>query len=251
MVTGMRSALRQATRTGRVLEAKKLAYRLLHPTPPSWHLRDQRDIELIRCLISWSLSPAGHAVDVGAHKGGFLRDMLRVAPDGRHLAIEALPHLAAELRSRYPEAQVVNAAASDSVGQVSFTHVANLPALSGLREQPWEAELEARVITVPSVTVDSIVEEKARVELIKVDVEGAELQVLQGAEETLRHGRPLVVFEFAARTADVYGTSAESMHEFLASLDYRLFDIEGRGPLTTAQFSEVVATAQLWNFVAH
>jgi hypothetical protein len=51
---------------------------------------------------------------------------------------------------------------------------------------------------------------------MKVDVEGAELQVFKGAVETITRSRPLIVFEHGLGGADYYGTSPGDMYDLLA-----------------------------------
>lgn len=59
----------------------------------------------------------------------------------------------------------------------------------------------------------------SRVDLIKVDVEGAEMDVLIGAERTLRDKRPIVVVEF--NTAD----AQKECERFLRSIGYACQEI--------------------------
>ena len=63
---------------------------------------DQRDSDLVRRLLAWSLAPDSCCIDIGAHAGSVLREILRAAPDGRHIAYEPLPHLAEHLRAEFP-----------------------------------------------------------------------------------------------------------------------------------------------------
>ena len=54
-------------------------------------------------------------------------------------------------------------------------------------------------------------------QLIKIAVEGAELQVLQGALETLSQHQPIVVFEHAFAACNAYGPSAPVSDSALSS----------------------------------
>jgi hypothetical protein len=83
--------------------------------------------------------------------------------------------------------------------------------------------------------------------LIKIDVEGAELDVLRGAEETVAMFRPIVVFEHGTGRPDV----SEELFELLSHrASLRIYDIDGRGPMRRARFLEVVGQRQVWNFIA-
>jgi hypothetical protein len=86
--------------------------------------------------------------------------------------------------------------------------------------------------------------------LIKIDVEGAEEQVLRGAERTLAEHRPLVVLEHDRR-AEHFGTSSTTIHGLLAAAGLRVFDIDGNGPYDAAGFARRVSSHAIWTFVAH
>ena len=87
--------------------------------------------------------------------------------------------------------------------------------------------------------------------LIKIDVEGAERQVIEGAIETLRRHAPIVVFEHGPGAQDEYQTSPEQVYDLLVSgAGMRIFDIDGVGPYSRTQFVDVYYKP-IWNFVAH
>ena len=71
------------------------------------------------------LKPDSCCIDVGAHKGSILQWMVDLAPHGRHLAFEALPHMADALRQRFPTVTVRGEAASRQAGQANFIHILN------------------------------------------------------------------------------------------------------------------------------
>jgi hypothetical protein len=86
---------------------------------------------------------------------------------------------------------------------------------------------------------------------LKIDVEGAELQVLQGALETLRRHRPIIWFEHGTGGAEHYGTKPADVHRLLTGeVGMRIFDADGEGPYSEADF-DAVFTQRMWSFVAH
>jgi FkbM family methyltransferase len=66
-------------------------------------------------------------LDIGAHEGVVLREMVRLAPNGRHIAWEPLPALARRLRERYPAVEIRDAALSIGAGERAFAHVLDEP----------------------------------------------------------------------------------------------------------------------------
>jgi hypothetical protein len=86
---------------------------------------------------------------------------------------------------------------------------------------------------------------------LKIDVEGAEEEVLAGAAETLMRHRPLVAFEHGAGSAEYFGTTPERLHTLLcAELGYRIEGLDGDGPYDIRRFARIFASGERVNFVA-
>jgi FkbM family methyltransferase len=85
--------------------------------------------------------------------------------------------------------------------------------------------------TVDLRRLDDLVAENppARIDVIKMDVEGAELKLLTGAVSTLRQYRPVVLLEVSARSLGHQGSSPEKLLAFLRSNDYSLYLFDGAG----------------------
>jgi FkbM family methyltransferase len=78
------------------------------------------------------------------------------------------------------------------------------------------------------VSLDSFCcERKLAPEVIKIDVEGAELGVLEGAREILTTYRPVVYLSVHPREIKLAGRSLEELQHLIASLDYTLTTIDG------------------------
>ena len=74
-------------------------------------------MELLVALMEEVLEPDSDCLDVGAHAGSVLAELVRLAPEGRHVAWEPLPEFAERLRRAYPEVEVREAALSDEAGR--------------------------------------------------------------------------------------------------------------------------------------
>lgn len=205
----------------------------------------------LRLLLAFTLAPDANCIDVGAHRGDVLRDMLRIAPNGRHIAYEPIPELAAALAAEFPGADVRNAALSDSAGETSFVHVRSNPAYSGFRERAYPGKEQLEQLTVRTERLDDVLPGDYVPAFVKVDVEGAELQVFRGMAETLARHRPVVFFEHGQGAADRYGTTSSEVHDLLAGhAGLRIFDERGGGPYSREEF-QALFTQPIWNFVAH
>ena len=214
--------------------------------------RAQSDDRHLRLLLAFALRHDSCCIDVGANKGDVLREIVRCAPDGRHLAFEPIPDLAAELRRRFPAVTVHEVALADERGTSEFVHVTSAPAMSGLRERSYGRPVDLERIQVAVERLDDLVPDDLAPDLIKIDVEGAELGVLRGAMTTITEHRPIVVFEHGAGGADHYGTTPADVHGLLVGeAGLSLFDLDGNGPYTLREFSETsTRPGGRWNWVA-
>ncbi|EIM78862.1 FkbM family methyltransferase [Nitritalea halalkaliphila LW7] len=71
-----------------------------------------------------------------------------------------------------------------------------------------------------------------RIDFIKIDIEGAELSALKGAEQTLRAHLPTLLLEVNKQACAAAGYTAEELLSFLRELGYRRFERVGlRGRL--------------------
>jgi hypothetical protein len=102
------------------------------------------------------------------------------------------------------------------------------------------------LIDVDTWTLDDVLAGR-RADVVKIDVEGAELEVLRGAAKTLAQG-PTVVIEHGARPMDEHA----EMFDLLTDAGLRLFTIDGDGPfLTDDSFAARSDVGDLWTWVAH
>jgi FkbM family methyltransferase len=143
--------------------------------------------------------------------------MLEIAPRGKHYAFEPIPYLAANLRRLCPTVSVHACALSDTEEVATFAHVVNVPGWSGLRRGDYPDQVEVEQITVDVRRLDDVIPADTAVRFIKIDVEGAELQVLRGGVNTIRRCRPHIVFEFGEGHARPYGTTPEMIWDYLTS----------------------------------
>jgi FkbM family methyltransferase len=210
--------------------------------------QDARDGQHLRMLLAFLLRADSNCVDVGAHVGGVLDDIVRLAPDGRHVAFEPIPELAERLRLRYPSVDVHNSAVSDRTDDAVFHWVTSRPAVSGLNATLPARGEDVKEIRVRLERLDDVITRST--DLLKIDVEGAEEAVLRGAVRVLEKNRPVVVFEHGA-AARQYGTRPETIFDLLDDLRMRIFDLAGEGPYSRQRFVDSFESGARWNYVAH
>jgi FkbM family methyltransferase len=213
--------------------------------------RDRQDMEDTRALLASVLTPQSNCIDVGANIGSVLAPIVKHAPLGRHIAYEPLPHLCQQLRSRFPQVDVRQAALSNRTGEASFVFVKNMPGYSGLKERNYPGPVETEPLVVRVEELDSSLPAGYVPHLIKIDVEGGEREVLEGAIQTISTHKPVVLFEHGRGAADRYGTTPEQVFHLLCTrAGLRIFDLRGSGPYTLEEFVSIFQRGTCWNFVA-
>lgn len=190
------------------------------------------------------LSMAGEQVrpgitvwDIGANVGLFaFASAFAAGPSGRVLAVEAdgwlaglIERSAREAPAGYAPVEVKAAAVSDAPGTVTFCIAERGRAGNHLESVPGSTQTGGTRETrqVPAVTLDGLLGSNPP-DLVKIDVEGAELLCLRGAERLLREVRPVVICEVSEENAAEAGA-------ILHRHGYTLFDAaappEERRPL--------------------
>lgn len=112
---------------------------------------------------------------------------------------------------------IYECALSDTAGKTTFQHVVSNSAYSGIRRRRYDRENEeVSQITVRTAMLDDLIPENVPINLIKVDVEGAELQVFKGALKLIKKNKPIIIFEHGLGAADYYGTKPEDVYDLLA-----------------------------------
>ena len=140
--------------------------------------------------MSWVehyVHPGMVAVDVGANRGLYTEQFL-----GRGaivIAVEPHAEMAQYLRERYPTVRVIEAAMTDHEGTVIFHYSKASEHGSVCKANLLDDIEQAREVS--AMTLDSL----GPVDVVKVDVQGAEAAILVGATRTLRETRPIWYIE--------------------------------------------------------
>lgn len=204
------------------------------------------------------LHPGANCIDVGCNTGDFLLTIQRIATSGYHYAFEPIPRLASRLKKRFPNVDVREVALSDSEGEATFWYAVNSPATSSLDKQVCEARTTNAIvepITVKTQRLDNVLPPDFKVDLIKVDVEGAELQVLKGATRTIKTHKPYVIFEHGKSNFDEHseGWSHDRRiyHLLVNECGMKIYHLKSwiEGSSVALSLDEFT-TSPVWNFLA-
>lgn len=220
--------------------ATRTASALLHLADTSPGRRTARHVEALNRLLhndsanielngeAWLLSQlsdvATTVFDVGAHKGDWTRQALERLPKGKVHAFEPIPDTYVDLERRF-----------GSNARVHLNHLA-------LSNQPTELRMwtderdgtmssatptpsgAGRELLVPCTIGDDYVKAHAidHIDFLKIDVEGHEMEVLQGFQQSLADGAvDLVQFEFTLWAAMARRWLAD-YYDFFSQWDFRI-----------------------------
>lgn len=221
--------------------------------------RNQRYDRLTRQVIRHVCRPDSNCVDVGCHKGEILDLLLQSAPNGIHYGFEPIPAMYQDLLSNYAghsNCHFYDIALSNRKGSSSFNYVVSNPSYSGLLKRRYDRlNEEDTLITVHTEQLDEILPADIQVDLIKIDVEGGELMVLEGAVATLTRCKPIVIFEHGLGASELYGATPEQVFDLLEScgLKVSLLDrfMKNASPFTKAAFANQYYQRLNYYFIAY
>lgn len=211
------------------------------------------------------LQPGMVAFDIGANIGELSLLFSRfVGPEGRVHSFEASPNTFKRLSEIVSISNRKNISQncvclSDTIGMAKlhifddehsgWTTLANRPLQQyGINIQPVDTA------NIPTTTIDAYCESHNihQIDLLKIDVEGAEYQVIQGADRMMHEHRiRCLVFEFGQTTFDM-GNDPRKLAQLINSKGYQLRNLVKGAPIfpggasvATAQFSMHICTPSL------
>lgn len=187
----------------------------------------------VRKCFAALLRPGDTFVDVGAHIGFFsMIASSLVGPSGKVYAFEANSILFQTLRSnaaQFPWMLTALRAVCDKSGSVAFSN----PQQAG--ESGWgklaSVRNEGHITSVEAVSLDEW-HESVRfpsIRLIKIDAEGSEPFILDGARRVIASTRPYLIIELNDELLHEVGQTRESVANTLREQGYRIFAIEPDG----------------------
>ncbi len=160
-------------------------------------------------------------MDVGAHIGSIISEVAHHCPSAKIVAIEAIPEKADRLKRKFPHVEIHSCAVSDSDGETIFFVNTRKSGFSSLRRPTNSDASEVAQIKVPIKKLDGLIFSND-VDLIKIDVEVAELGVLRGGERLIKTNRPTIMFESGAPVESGLGYTKELMWQWFMEREYSL-----------------------------
>lgn len=204
---------------------------------PHYHI--DRNILVFGCYdedlhlaVESLLKPGMVCMDVGAHFGEVALHMaMKVGATGEVYAFEPEPSLYerlikhAERNEKKMRICTVPAALNDRTGSATLYAASEDEDNQGLGSLMNSRPQLRRQVVVQTTTLDAFVKQQKieRIDLIKVDIQGAEIRFLRGGHETFRKFSPDLLIEFSPDDLKASGKTSRDLYEVLETYGYQLF----------------------------
>jgi FkbM family methyltransferase len=182
----------------------------------------------LKLLKRFGFSPK-HILDVGANRGLWTREAIKLFPDARYTLVEPQDHLKTHIHDLLDQGykiQWINAGASDRSDTLPFT-ITNSDGSCSFAYTAEEARAAGfQQTNVPVKTVSEIVASVGGdlPDMVKIDAEGLDLKVLAGSSDLLGKSDIFLV-EAVLRGGSSYENSVAEVLQFMVNAGYRLVEI--------------------------
>ena len=186
------------------------------------------------CVIPHLLPVGGCALDLAANFGLYTRFLSEtVGPSGHVHAVEPMTESFDVLRSNVRQHGLANVSIHNvAISEFDECVAMAVPTYSRGGENLYEAKVIespstdcGRVVAVPADRLDNLFARLGRIDFIKCDVEGHELQVLRGATDVLRVHRPAWLLELSG-DPDEPDSAAADVVRIMTRAGYRMYNLD-------------------------
>ncbi|MEE4242462.1 MAG: FkbM family methyltransferase [Desulfopila sp.] len=179
------------------------------------------------------LKPAMVFLDIGANIGYFsLLAASKVGPEGKVISFEpdqfncSLIHMSAR-ENGFNNIDIYPFAAAEKKKNLIYDSIDGNGTVSNYDLNI--SDLAGRTV-VCAVTVDDMLKDEERIDIMKIDIEGAEFIALQGAKKTISRHKPIIFSEFCpAGLENISHASAREYLEELHLLGYQIAVLDRKG----------------------
>tara|TARA_B110000285_G_scaffold21590_1_gene20893 strand:- start:884 stop:1603 length:720 start_codon:yes stop_codon:yes gene_type:complete len=233
---------------------KKVFKKLIKKIPVEF-LKERKYEVLIKKIMRIVLEKDSSFIDIGCRKGAFLIEANKFAPSGSHVGFEPILYLYNKLVLTFGGINDIRQLGlSDQRGETTFNYLKNDPLYSGTTKRSYPGKEKGEELNIKVDTLDNQLFDSARVDLIKIDIAGGELNVLRGSFNTITKFNPVIVFKYELRASDNCLATPLEMWHFFDEIKYSVYTlknfIEGPLPLSLPEFTEIFNCKNEHYFVA-
>ena len=204
---------------------QKLSSEMLKPK----HLNHTIHLDFLMRLLKDIGYKPNMIFDIGANRGGWTASALEYFPNANYILFEPQANLANEIKNRFsekPNIQCFTIGVGNQKATLHFTLHERDDSCNFLMTKE-EADAQGyQQIEVPVVALDAFIREQnvQNPDILKIDAEGIDLQVLEGARETIKNHTEVVLVEVAIINP-MFENTALAVMEKMDSWGFKLFDI--------------------------
>ncbi len=225
-------------------ETEKLGY-------GNWNPHEDGEYLMIKSFIK----KGDIVIDAGAHKGEWSNLVLKHTDNNCLLySFEPVPTFFKQLSEELVDrAQCCNAALGKHQTEVSmYYYYEESEGCSSLFERKVLHTIPVKKITVPVTYLDKFCTENNidHIDFLKIDTEGSEWDVLQGAHELIADKKiPIIQFEYGGTYPDA-GITLKQVYDYLVSKGYAIFRLTHDGLIYVPEWRESLEDYHLSNWLA-
>lgn len=204
--------------------ASKLGYVKNEKLQPS-HSKNTLLHDFFSTLKSLGFAPR-HIVDVGANHGAWTRKALKYFPTSRYTLLEPqvwMKDSIKDLLDNNPQINFHAVGAGKESGIFKFTIVDRDDSCSFAYSEEEAKAKGFKQIEIPVTTLNELLVKEEVPDLIKIDAEGLDLQVLEGANDFF--GKTEIFMVEASIMSNSIDNTVKNVIDFMDKKGYQLFDI--------------------------
>ena len=204
----------------------------------NWKRKSVTDAKHIVRYILENVKPNWTCVDIGANIGAVSVSLWsKVTPGGRVISVDADPSNMDKIKANlklndYPEDYVINVAIADKKGVLQLRCYPECNGWQTLGNPTFARDYESFVIDIPAINFEELgkIFELETVDFVKIDVEGAEILVLNGMRSYLEEKKiACVVFEVNHLMLEGMNSNVGQLLSFWKDFDYELWRLADDG----------------------
>ncbi|MBC7756076.1 MAG: FkbM family methyltransferase [Bdellovibrio sp.] len=176
--------------------------------------------QLATKLVTSICKPNATFIDIGAHIGSIIGKVQYLLPTVNIIAVEAIPQKVVQLKKHFPNIVIHQCAVGEASAEAIFYVNRTQSGYSSLLIPDKKSKDLIEEIKVTIKKLDDLITAD-NVDVIKIDVEGAELSVLCGATAVIARCRPIIMFE-SGPSPDGLDLAKEALYNFFEKIDYAL-----------------------------
>jgi FkbM family methyltransferase len=170
-------------------------------------------------LVTRLCPPGGTFVDVGAHIGSIFSSVHRLDTSIRIIAVEADPQKARHLSERFGYCTLHGFAVGEQTGQIEFYRDPDATGYNSLVKGHSDRQI---AMSVEIKRLDDVLKDE-KPDMIKIDIEGAELGALRGGAAVIAAHRPTIMFESTELGTNAMGYAPQMVWDWFQDMGYGIY----------------------------